>query len=516
VSVAAPERPALIGSQEPRFLSVPPYGSSAGSEAADLAAQAGLVLDPWQRLVLEHALGETPDGRWSAFEVGVLVSRQNGKGSILEARELAGLFLFGERLILHSAHEFKTAQEAFLRIRELIEGTRAFSRRVKRITNNTAEVGIELMTGQRLKFVARSGGSGRGFSGDVVILDEAFNLPDAAIEALMPTMSARPNPQLWYTSSAPDKDLAPCLPLTRVRNRGVKGGDPSLAYFEWSAELCSDDCPVDCTEHDDPADPAVWAATNPGMGIRITQQHIGRELASMGRAGFARERLGVGNYPAEQDAQFEVVPETIWRGLADPESQAGERVAFAVDVTPGGTHASIGVAGVREDGLGHVEVVDHRRGTGWIVGRLAGDPDDPEDVGIVGRHGPVALVIDPGSPAGFLLPELEEALTDPDTGALRVEIVKTSAGDVARATGGFIAACGVAEGDEATLRHRPHPALDAAVAGASTKALGDGVKWDRRSPSTDISPLRAVTLARWGLATAEDDEEAPEPWVMFG
>jgi hypothetical protein len=46
----------------------------------------------------------------------VIVSRQNGKGAILEARELAGLFQFGEELILHSAHEYRTAMEAFRRI----------------------------------------------------------------------------------------------------------------------------------------------------------------------------------------------------------------------------------------------------------------------------------------------------------------------------------------------------------------------------------------------------------------
>ena len=50
------------------------------------------------------------------------MARQNGKGTILEALELAALFLFPDvRLILHSAHEFKTAAEAFLRVRTLIE-----------------------------------------------------------------------------------------------------------------------------------------------------------------------------------------------------------------------------------------------------------------------------------------------------------------------------------------------------------------------------------------------------------
>ena len=33
--------------------------------------------------------------------MGLICSRQNGKGALLEARELAGLFLLGEELILH-------------------------------------------------------------------------------------------------------------------------------------------------------------------------------------------------------------------------------------------------------------------------------------------------------------------------------------------------------------------------------------------------------------------------------
>ena len=91
--------------QQPRLLTTPQGAiSSSGVEAAELAAAAGLFLDDWQRLALDVALGERADGRWAAFEVGLVVSRQNGKGSILEARELAGLFLFGGRLILHSAH----------------------------------------------------------------------------------------------------------------------------------------------------------------------------------------------------------------------------------------------------------------------------------------------------------------------------------------------------------------------------------------------------------------------------
>jgi hypothetical protein len=121
------------GAQRPRVSHVPAGVSSAGVEAVELAASAGLVLDEWQAFVLESSLRERRVGdelKWSAFEVGLIVSRQNGKGSILEARELAGLFLFGEQLILHSAHEFKTAQEAFRRVLSLVENTDDLRKRV--------------------------------------------------------------------------------------------------------------------------------------------------------------------------------------------------------------------------------------------------------------------------------------------------------------------------------------------------------------------------------------------------
>ena len=90
----------LLGNQRPRVSSIPEYSSSTGDEAIELAAMAGLVLDDWQQWILRHSLGETSDGKWAAREVGLMVSRQNGKGALLEARELAGLFILEEELIV--------------------------------------------------------------------------------------------------------------------------------------------------------------------------------------------------------------------------------------------------------------------------------------------------------------------------------------------------------------------------------------------------------------------------------
>jgi phage terminase large subunit-like protein len=287
----------LQGDQHPRICSVPPSLSSSGRDAVDLAASVGLNLDPWQAFVLDQSLGERGDEKWAAFEVGVIVARQNGKGTILEARELAGLFLFEEQLILHSAHEFKTASDAFRRIRRIVEDSRQFSRRVKQIRTANGSEMIELKSGQRLRFVARSKGSGRGFTADTIILDEAYNLGDQEMAALLPTLSARPNPQVWYASTAGDMDS---VQLGRVRERGVAGNDPSLAFFEWSAE-----------ESDDPADPVTWAKANPALGIRLTEEYIGREHAALAPEAFARERLSIGNYPVD-GAAWEVLTHDAW------------------------------------------------------------------------------------------------------------------------------------------------------------------------------------------------------------
>ncbi|MFD0902342.1 hypothetical protein [Actinomadura sediminis] len=490
----------VMGAREPRICVYPAAGRSAGRLAVDLAFRAGLRLDPWQSLVLERSLGVEPDGRWSAFEAGLIVARQNGKSAIFEARMLAGLFLFGEELILYSAHEFKTAGEIFRRVLALIEGTPDLRKRVKSVARSKGEEGIELLPspqcprGQRLRFVARSTNSGRGFSADCTIWDECQNLPDASVDAMMPTLLARPNAQLWYGGSAPDKDLAPCEQITRVRRRALGDEPGRLAFFEWSAELCTDLCGSGCSAHDDPADPMTWAACNPALGSgRVTVEGVAKMHASMSPRGFARELLSVGNYPSESGG-WDVISEAAWDATADAGSEALDPVAFAVDVTPDRSAASIAVAGRRADGLLHLEVVDHRPGTRWVVERVKT---------LIERWSPCAVALDAGSPAGSLVADFEAA---------GIELLTPRARDAAAACGAlYDAVVRPAEADEdwcPAVRHVPHPGLSSALAGAARRPLGDAWAWDRRGVSVDISPLVAVTLARWAhvsSATVEYD-----------
>ena len=484
---------AVRSAAEPRVCSYPDYVYSSGDDAIDLAEMAGLALDPWQQFVLRHALGENTEGKWAAFEVALLVARQNGKGSILEALELAGLFLFGDRLILHSAHEYRTAMEAFLRVRTLIDNTDSLRRKVRRIVNTNGEEGIELLNGARLRFIARSKGAGRGFSADRLIWDEAYALTAEQVEAQMPVLSARPNGQIWYTSSPP-LDAVTGAQLFRVRRRAL-AGDASLAYFDYGAEGCLDNLTgVDLDNR------PLWAATNPALGHRISEASIERERAAMSPEGFARERLGI--WPPDLSEGFQVIPADDWEAAFDTESEIDGPLVLAAAVSLDRSRAAIAVCGRRADGKPHVEITstalrsDNRNGTSWVVPRL---------VQLAERNHPAAIVMDEFGPTGSLIPAAEEA---------GLEVTRMGTAAAARAYGMFYDAVSGADPDGRVLRHIGQPELTAAVAGAKRRQLGEGFAWDRRAATVDITPLVAATNALYGFATRPQDEQI-EPFGFW-
>ncbi len=463
---AAPPVRRLQGSQTPTFHCAPFFESTAqGEDAVELARSAGLRLDGWQQFVLKAGLAESRPGVWSSFEVATIVSRQNGKGEIIIARELAGLFLLPEDLLIHSSHEFKTAAEGFLRIEQLIAANDDLGREVLRIRRSNGEEAVELRNGKRLRFMARTGGSGRGFTGECVILDEAQVLGDENMAAILPTLSTRPNAQVWYFATA---GTPLSIQLGRVRERALAGGDPSLTFSEWSAEPGDD--------HDSLE---TWAKCNPAMnlpGHGIMESYIAKERRAMAPHIFARERLGVGEYPTDQASAWQVIPKDAWELCADSRSRIEDDVAFAVDVTPDRSSAAIAVAGYRSDELLHVEVIARERGTGWVVAELARLAD---------RYDPVAVVVDPGSPAGSLIGDIEDA---------GVQVTQTTTRDATQACGRFYDAV-----MHKRLRHLGQQSLDAALGGAQQRRVVDAWCWDRKTLAVDLCPLVAATLAAWGL-----------------
>lgn len=471
MTISPPVAPLAAG-QAPRVCTRPEFVTeAAGEEAIELAESVGLCLDPWQQLFVRVALAERADGKYAASEVAELVARQNGKGAGLEAVVLHGMFLVGDPLTLWTAHQFKTSTEAFLRIRGWIDGSDDLRRMVKKISVANGDEGIDLHNGARLRFIARSKSSGRGFSPQRIIFDEAQELSTLAVDAMLPSMAAQPNKQSLYAGTVPGPENN-AEHWTRMRDRGRAGASPRLAWMEWTPEGSDD---PRAAVSIDLASRKVWQQANPALGYRTSVESLEDDHQSMSPASFARERCSI--WP-DESAGGGVIPVSAWNELRDRSSTITDGpVAFALDVSPD-RRASIGLAGRREDGLCHLEVVENGSGTEWVVPRLLE----------LLKHKPCAVLLDKSSPAASLLPDLGDA---------GVEVHATTAAEMGQACGGLYDAV---MGATPTVRHLGDPAVTDALKAAAKRSIGDGAwGWARKDVAVDISPLVTLTLARFGL-----------------
>jgi hypothetical protein len=476
----------------PAHLWIPPRTGSYGDEAIDLARVAGRELDAEQCVSVDAMLSYGPGGRWAAMETCRIEPRQNGKtGGELVPVVLFDLFLMPADKIVWTAHLFRTARDAFNDFDRMIAATAELSKRVKKVSYANGEEAVELVNGARLEFLARSKGGGRGIGGKRVVMDEALFLSAEAMGALIPTLAARSmigDPQINYASSA---GVLGSDHLRGLRDRGRKGGDPSLVYIEhcapggWDAPGChlgpecphtvgTDGCALD--------DESLWPLSNPALGRRISITYIRSERRALPPEEFGRERLGWFTDPAGVGG----VPLEHWTACEDEASKPAGRPVFMIDASPGSRSAAIVAAMYRPDGYPHLEVVAHGPGTDWVAARCAQ----------LSKHKPLDWVIDPGGPAGALLADLL---------AVGIEPRQMSTRDLGQACEAFAAAV-----TDRALRHLGDPLLARAINGASRRDIGDGLwAWSRRKSDTDITALVAATGAHWGLSVSPPPQPPP-------
>lgn len=457
----------LLGGQAPpRVRHAPRTRANAWEDVSDLCAAFGLVLDEWQETCLQAGLGERSDGRWAARQIGISTPRQNGKTMLIVARVLAGLLLFDEQIIIVSAHRQDTARETFFRLVQLIEDNPSLGERVDWIHRSEMREYIRMKSGQEVRFKARSSGSGRGFSCDCLLLDEAQILGAPAWSAILPTMSARPNPQVWMFGTPPT-ELDDGEVFERLRANGIEGKESKVAYLEWSADV------------DDPiSEPGTWAKANPAYGTRIDFDAIATELASMSESQFVLERLGIWRI----DDYAAVFTATEWKALGSEGPADGVKPkALAVDMS--------------HDRQISVAACWHTDGGGLFAEEVWAGADSRAAVEWIRRRAGcrIPVLIDNGSksPGASMVPLLAAA---------RVKVKTTGAADASKA-------CGLVFDmvKDGTLRHGDGPgqeALAAAVIGARKRPIRDvgGFGWDRRDDSVNIAPLVAFTLAVLGAS----------------
>lgn len=465
-----------MGAQEPVILHLPPavHSLAAAEEAIELADAYGVCdgfpLAESQRTTLRAALGERQDGSWAATRVGDFGPRQGtGKNDKIAARELAGLILFGEQLIIHTAHEFPTANEAFLRLVSVFENWDDLRSRVARIRYANGEQGIELRSGQRLKYRARTGGSGRGFAkADLVVYDEAQHLSREHVAASGPAKLANSNSQTWYAGSGGLSTSAVAWALRRDAffQRGGR-----LAYTEATAETLTNVGGRLRSERPDVTDVDGWYRSIPGLGRWVTEEAERALLEELGPELFGRECLCVWDpEPATDDGG--VFAPGVWRGLHIPDAKQLDPVSFSIEIPLDRSKTFIGTAGPSSvEGRAQVEIAKVDPGTAWAVPWLV-------------RNGARSVVLDGGNEAASLIPALEQA---------GISVHKVQGAERAQACGGFYDAV-----IQAGISHLDDPDINSALTSAVWKENEGSRVFSRRRSAGDISALYAALLALHG------------------
>lgn len=485
----------------PAHLHVPPRASSATAQVLAVAEMAGRQHEPEQILAIDVLSGRRADGRPAARTGALICARQNLKTYCLESVALHRLLdpSLGPQLIIWTAQRLTATEETYRHLITMLDSDDrpALRKRLLRASSSKGFMEIEMRSGSRIKFMARSAKSGPSLTGDLIVLDEAFAVEADHLGALLPTLSTRPHAQVLWGSSAPHATSAE---LRRVMERGRAGGKGAPAYAEWCASgsweeppcalgvACShevgkvDGCALD--------DRAQVRAANPLAGVRLDWEVLDDERRDLSPRMFARERLGWGEDPAVSGRP----PITIdgWRRRIDPESSPVGQVCMAVEVSHSREWSSISVAGWRADGSRHLGLVDRRPGTEWLLPRLLDLCARPDlstiDRGPVGKPKYcVALAIDPVSPAGSLIERLRLAGVEP--------VVMTTR-EVGSACSTLQDA--VTQGD---VWHHGSPDVEDALRGAVRRDIGEG-QWAfgrARSARVDveIDPIVGHANALW-------------------
>ena len=440
----------------PTFCRVPEGDDATGIEAVELARAYGVPLDPWQEDIVRGILRES-NGGWSCSQAGLVVGRQNGKGQVEMALELAGVLLFDEQ-ILHTAHAVKTSSDAFRRLWRVIIGHDDLARLVRRHSEQIGAEYFELAGGARIAFTTRSATAGRGLAIDRLVVDEAEDLPAAEVGALAPTVFARPRAQSLYFGTAPSV-FHDSETFAQLRKSAHDGLNPRLAWFEWCAEYGED---ID--------DEELWQRVNPAVATgRVPIQSVIDDRAVLPVDQFRAERLSMW-LPTGGSTVFD---SEEWGRLMDADSVPVRDVSIGVDAPPGREYAQVCVSGRRADGRLHLEWYYTAEGVRWVPEWVA------QRLGARLR----AVVVDERNP-----------LAELDWTAAGVRPTFTDTREMAAACGGLFDS--VTGG---TVRHSGQVELTRGILGATQRPMvgGQGFGWERKAPGS--STLIAASLAVWGV-----------------
>lgn len=444
-----------------------PERATRGPVLARAGQLLGWKFHPWQTYAADVALEVHASGMPFYRTVGISIARQNGK-TLLVLSRIAMEMLGPNRTIVYTAQDRITARRKWEEMCRVLLSVPSFARRVVHFHTNNGQEELLLDTGSKFLIVTPNEKAGRSLSIDLAVVDEAFaHRSMDIVGALGGTMAARTHAQLWILSNAGTADSVLFRHYTETGRAQIGSPTSPMAWFEWAAD---DECDV--------LDRSAWWAANPSLDLPhgVISAHLAEQALTIDADRFRREYL---NLWVNIDV-LTGIDAVIWAGCRDDELVPGDRLSLALDMTPERDRGALVAAG-DVDGRTPLEVIEHTSDVERLSRRT---------IEVAAAHR-ATVVLDRGNPASSLVPQLERA---------GVDVRLISGPEFARACGDFFDAARYRR-----LSHRGDYRLADAVLAATKRTMGESWVWRRRGPS-DISPLVAATLARWGIVSA-----APKP-----
>ena len=361
-----------------------PYSATQTATVVALASRANVNPLQWQRSVLDDWTATDPDtGKVIHNVCGLAAPRQNGKSVDAQWWALKRAMVDGYR-VLWTEHNYSTTCEMIARFKAVLGRKRndklapfpGFNRHVAAYSSKISAESFTFDSGGAVHFATRTKSTTLGYSFDMIVIDEAQQLLEEHVQAILPTTTSASHhdSQIIYLGTPPRVGSV-ADSFARVRENILGGIVKNACWSEWGVE-----------EIGDVADEARWYACNPSLAEGLADVNaIRTDLGGMAPITFAQEHLG---YWLPRIEQARAIPSDKWARCATDAPPRGD-VSFGAKVSVDGTECAVSACVRPKDGRPHVELVEvwdvGECGTSVVVDWLAARADSAACIVIDGQ-----------------------------------------------------------------------------------------------------------------------------------
>lgn len=430
----------------------------------------GIEFEEWQDGIGRLAFAKRADGAYAASVGGTTLSipRQVGKTFLIGSIAFALCLKNPGTKVIWTAHHSNTADETLQSMAEMAERPK-IAPHVRSVLTGNSKQRITFRNRSRIEFGAREHGFGRGKQKvSFLVLDEAQQLSEAALENMLPSMNRAENPLLFMMGTPPKPENKGDV-FTISRSRALSGKAKDAVYVEFSADPDAD---LD--------DQAQWAVANPSFPHFTPVDAMLRMREKFSDDGFRREALGIW----DETKTTSVIPLLQWgRGAREVTPEVRDKF-IAVDVRTGLEQSYAISMAARADG--DVDLIDLLQFEWGMDSRPSESYIVQEVRRILDVHDLDTVVVDSfGDGNGALLPLFAAA---------GIRVLSLNTADMRNGSVGLRDAI-VNE----RLIHPTNEFLTTAVKGVGTRKSLEGFIFAQDKSTADITPLRAATAAWWAM-----------------